>query len=52
VLALGESARADMRIRRLGYVFQEYALIPELTAEENVFLPAMMLGRRRAEYRT
>ena len=40
-----------MRLSRLGYVFQEYALVPELTAEENVSLPAMMLGGSRADYR-
>lgn len=51
VTGLSESKRAHMRLARLGYVFQEYALIPELTAEENVYLPAMMLGGRRREYR-
>ena len=51
VVGLSESKRAHMRLARLGYVFQEYALIPELTAEENVYLPAMMLGGRRREYR-
>jgi putative ABC transport system ATP-binding protein len=33
----------DFRLNRLGYIFQEYALIAELTALENVMLPAMML---------
>lgn len=47
VLALRESKRSAMRLGRLGYVFQEYALIPELTAEENVYLPALMLGTSR-----
>ncbi|WP_229662394.1 ABC transporter ATP-binding protein [Agromyces bauzanensis] len=51
VSGLSERRRAALRLARLGYVFQEYALIPELTAEENVFLPAMMLGGRRADYR-
>ena len=32
-------------------MFQEYALIPELTAQENVSLPAMMLGAPAREYR-
>ena len=36
--------RAALRLRRLGYVFQEYALLPELTAAENVYVPAMMAG--------
>ncbi|HEX4212757.1 MAG TPA: ABC transporter ATP-binding protein [Candidatus Dormibacteraeota bacterium] len=54
VTALSERGRARLRLESLGYVFQEYALLPELTARENVYLPAMMLGgsghdhRRRA----
>jgi putative ABC transport system ATP-binding protein len=40
---LSERRRAELRLRRLGYVFQEYALLEELTALENVLLPAMML---------
>jgi putative ABC transport system ATP-binding protein len=39
-----------MRLSKLGYVFQEYALIPELTTQENVYLPAMMLGTKRSVY--
>ena len=46
VTGLPEHERTDLRLRRLGYVFQEYALLPELTAAENVFLPAMMAGLR------
>jgi len=44
VTHLAERHRTLLRLSRLGYVFQEYALIPELTAWENVYLPAMMLG--------
>jgi putative ABC transport system ATP-binding protein len=51
VTRLAEGARTHLRLSRLGYVFQEYALVPELTAEENVYLPAMMLGRPGVEYR-
>lgn len=32
------------RLERLGYVFQDYALVPELTALENVLIPLMMEG--------
>ncbi len=35
---------------RFGYVFQEYALLPELTSLENVCLPAMALGREKGEF--
>ncbi len=34
--------KTTFRLTRLGYVFQDYALIPELTALENVALPLMM----------
>jgi len=40
---LSEGLRMDFRLSSLGYIFQEYALIAELTAIENVMLPAMML---------
>lgn len=45
VTTLPEHLRSGIRLRNLGYVFQEYALIAELTALENVMLPAMMLNK-------
>lgn len=51
VLALSEAERTKFRLRHLGYVFQEYALIAEFTALENVFFPAMALGNVKAEER-
>jgi putative ABC transport system ATP-binding protein len=50
ILKLSESQKAKFRLERFGYVFQEYALLPELTAIENVYLPAMALGRQKKEY--
>src|SRR5229473_6413103 len=42
----GSSAwQAKLRNQKMGFVFQGYFLLPELTALENVFLPAM-IGRR------
>lgn len=38
-----DAERSTFRLRHLGYVFQEYALIAELTALENVLLPALAL---------
>jgi putative ABC transport system ATP-binding protein len=43
VLTLSETERSNYRLRNLGYIFQEYALIAEFTALENVLLPAMAL---------
>ncbi|MFZ3058630.1 MAG: ABC transporter ATP-binding protein [Candidatus Methanoperedens sp.] len=50
ISGLPESQKAKFRLSKFGYVFQEYALLPELTALENVYLPAMALGRKRDEY--
>ncbi|NJD77871.1 MAG: ABC transporter ATP-binding protein [Candidatus Methanoperedens sp.] len=50
LLELSESQKARFRLKRFGYVFQEYALLPELTALENVYLPAMTLGREKKDY--
>lgn len=47
VTIMSESERAAMRVRELGYIFQEYALMAELTALENVMLPAMMIAPRK-----
>jgi len=47
---LTQGKAADFRLRHLGYVFQEYALIPELNAIENAFLPLMLLGMKRKEF--
>jgi predicted ABC-type transport system involved in lysophospholipase L1 biosynthesis ATPase subunit len=41
----GESALAKLRNQKMGFVFQGYFLLPELTALENVMLPGM-IGRR------
>ena len=45
VTRLREGRRSGLRLEKIGYVFQEYALLGELTAEENVYLPALMRGR-------
>ena len=41
---LNEEERIDFRLNNLGYVFQDYALLPDLTARENVALPLLMQG--------
>jgi putative ABC transport system ATP-binding protein len=44
-----ESERSKLRRDRFGFVFQFGQLVPELTAEENVALPLLLGGTRRAE---
>jgi putative ABC transport system ATP-binding protein len=44
ITRLSEDERTLFRLKRLGYVFQDYALVPELTAEENIYLPSKVRG--------
>lgn len=50
VLSFSEKEKTLFRLNELGYVFQEYALLPELTALETVCLPLMMRGIKKYEY--
>lgn len=43
--------RTEMRLTDLGYVFQDYALIPEMSAVENVMIPLLMKGLSKEEAR-
>lgn len=51
VLSLSDEERTRFRLQYLGYVFQEYALIAEFTALENVYFPAMASGDISAKER-
>ena len=42
---LDEEARAQLRAREVGFVFQSFHLLPSLTAAENVALPLELAGR-------
>jgi putative ABC transport system ATP-binding protein len=48
VFALDEDARAALRARQLGFVFQSFQLLANLTALENVMLPLELQGRADA----
>lgn len=51
IVSLPEKERTAFRLTSLGYVFQEYALMTEFTAMENVMLPALALGNHNDHYR-
>lgn len=41
-----ENKLSEFRLRNIGFVFQSYNLLPELTAYENIILPALLDGRK------
>ena len=51
VSQLNRNQRADMRRGTIGFVFQFFALIPTLTAYENVEMPLLLIGKSAAERR-
>ncbi len=44
---LSDKEAVDFRLNNFGFIFQEYALLPELTAIENVVLPLLMRGEKK-----
>lgn len=44
VSTLDDDALSDMRLKYLGFIFQSFNLIPQLTVEENIALPLYYLG--------
>ena len=44
--AMSRKEQAVFRRRRIGFVFQDYSLLPELTAAENILLPLLLDGKR------
>jgi len=49
--ALSERERARLRLTKLGFIFQFFHLIPDLTLIENVMLPVMIKGEKIKKYR-
>lgn len=50
LVSFSEKQKTEFRLKKLGYVFQSYALLPELTALESVYLPLMLLNIDKKEY--
>lgn len=48
---LGEDQRAAVRAGRVGFVFQSFQLLPNLTAQENVMLPLELLNDKQAAHK-
>jgi len=51
VTALDDDARTRLRNRQIGFVFQQFNLLPRLTALENVMLPMVYAGIPRPQRR-
>lgn len=50
ITSLNDSGAADFRLRHIGFVFQFFDLLPELTAAENILLPARLAKRSADNY--
>jgi len=51
VTRLNRNQRADLRKGKLGFIFQFFALIPTLTAYENIEMPLLLVGKGAAARR-
>jgi putative ABC transport system ATP-binding protein len=49
IMSLSDKEKTLFRLNHLGYVFQDYALVPELTAAENVAFPLLLRGISQTE---
>ncbi|MDU0479486.1 ABC transporter ATP-binding protein [Staphylococcus chromogenes] len=51
IAQLNDAQRSRLRLTKFGFVFQDGQLLPELTAAENIALPAMLTGMPRGKAR-
>lgn len=50
ITEMNDTRLADFRLKRIGFVFQFYDLLPELTAEENILLPARLAKNTATDF--
>ena len=46
---LNDDQKADFRLRHIGIIYQFFNLLPSLTVEENILLPAMILKKNQIQ---
>lgn len=51
IMNLNDTEKSKLRCEKIGFVFQFYNLIPNLSVEENILLPVIMSGRRISDYK-
>lgn len=49
LIGMKDKALSDFRLRKIGFVFQFYDLLPELTAQENILLPCRLAGNKQTD---
>lgn len=52
ISVLSDGEQSVMRRREVGFVFQFYNLVPNLTVEDNIMLPILLDGKKTKNYRS
>ncbi len=51
IMNLNDTEKSKLRCEKIGFVFQFYNLIPNLSVEENILLPVIMSGGKISDYK-
>ncbi len=51
IMNLNDTEKSKLRCEKIGFVFQFYNLIPNLSVEENILLPVIMAGKKISDYK-
>lgn len=46
ISSLSENQKADIRLRKMGYIYQNYNLLPEYSARNNILIPTYLTGKK------